>query len=185
MRARNAKSRFNFVGARARFAAVFISLSLVGAFWMVQARSLLSRSDKQGQPTIKPITTTGINIVDQSGQTRITLSAKNGSPLVLLLDASGAEKLSVSLDQAGFSSIKLKNPNMTGPVATFEIDGKGAHVKFDKTGGASSYLFLNNSGESGAVFLDARGARKLDLLVTPEGATEIHRFDRQPSSVPK
>jgi hypothetical protein len=69
-------------------------------------------------------------------------------------------------------------------LATLAIDDKGTHVKFDRPGGASSYLFLNNIGESGVVFLDANGARKLDILVTAAGKTEVHRYDQQPSSVP-
>ncbi len=143
-----------------------------------------ANAKQKSQTDGKPITVTGINIVDGSGRTRMTLSTANGVPAIHLLNQDGTDRLSISLDAGGYASIKLKNPNAGGATATLEIDDKGTHVKFDRPGGASSYLFLNNVGESGVVFLDANGERKLDLLVTSAGTTEIHRYDRQPSSVP-
>jgi hypothetical protein len=142
------------------------------------------KGDASRRPSTKSLAIHEIKIVDEAGHTRITLSAVNGTPAIRFLDSRGSEKLSILLDQSGLSSVKLKNPNAAGPVAALEIDDKGAHVKFDRPGGASSYLFLNNSGESGVVFLDASGARIADIVVTPAGTSEIHRYDRQPSFVP-
>lgn len=129
---------------------------------------------KQGEITLH-----AINIVNDSGKVVMTLSTANQSPVLRLLDVNGKPELTISLNQSGFSSIKLENPNVADPRAVLEIDDKGAHVKFDRAGGASSYLFLNNGGESGTVFLDAKGERRLETLVTPAGKTEIRRYDRR------
>jgi hypothetical protein len=112
------------------------------------------------------------------------LSVKSGLPVVSMFGADGAVRLSMSLDQADYGSIKLTNPNPTGPVAALELDDKGAHVKFDRPGGASSYLFLNNPGQSGTVFLDANGRRRLNLLVTPDRQAQITRFDEKENPLP-
>ncbi len=119
-----------------------------------------------------------LSIVDASGRTYITFSEANGVPAVDLIDARGEKRITMTVDADGYGAIHLTNPKSSGPMASLEIDDKGAHVKFDRPGGASSYLFLNNSGGSGAVFLDTRGIRKLDLLVSPSGQTEIRRHDR-------
>jgi hypothetical protein len=46
----------------------------------------------------------------------------------------------------------------------------------DRPGGASSYLFLNNAGESGVVFVHANGVRRLNVLVGPDNDAKIERF---------
>ena len=57
----------------------------------------------------------------------------------------------------------------------------------DRPGGASSYLFLNNAGESGVVFVDANGVRRLNVLVGPDNDAKIERFgsDGKPIHQPK
>ena len=119
-----------------------------------------------------------ISIVDESGRVCMTLSAAKGAPSIRMFGPDGAERMTASLNASGYGSIQITNPNESSPVASLAVDDKGAHVKFDRPGGASSYLFLNNAGESGAVFLDSSGKRSLDLLVTPSGATEVHRYDQ-------
>jgi len=109
----------------------------------------------------EPIVSTEIRMVDENGRTRLILSANSGLPVVSMFGADGEVRLSMSLDRADYGSIKITSPNPTGPVAALELDDKGAHVKFDRPGGASSYLFLNNAGQSGTVFLDANGRRRL------------------------
>ncbi len=125
------------------------------------------------------LTLRNVNIVDDSGKIRMTLSAQQGAPQIRLLGIDGKEKVAISLKASGFGSIKLTNPEAANPVASFEIGDKGAHVKFDRPGGASSYLFLNNKGESGTVYIDASGRRRMDLLVTAEGQSMFHRYDQQ------
>lgn len=132
----------------------------------------------------EPIVSTEVRIVDDQGKTRLILSAKTGLPVVTMLGSDGTVRLSMSLNQSDYGSIKIKNPNPAGPVAALELDDKGAHVKLDRPGGASSYLFLNNAGESGTVFLDANGKRRLNLLVTADGQAHITRFDEQQDPLP-
>jgi hypothetical protein len=102
-----------------------------------------------------PIVTEEIRIVDELGHTRLLLSAKGGTPKIKLLRSDGKFGSEVSLDADGRPAIKLANADSNGPTAALEIDDKGAHVKFDGQGGASSYLFLNNAGGSGIVLFDA------------------------------
>ena len=85
-----------------------------------------------------------LRIVDESGRVCIVLSAHSGVPSIQLLGSDGSALLSASLSKDGFGAVKIENPNTSGSVAAIEVDDKGAHVKFDRPGGASSYLFLNN-----------------------------------------
>jgi hypothetical protein len=104
------------------------------------------------------------------------LSARSGEPILQLLQKSGQPSLVMTLDPAGRPSIKFDNPDPAAPTAALEIDDKGAHVKFDRPGDASSYLFLNNRGGSGIVILDSKGVRRLNILAAPDGSTIIERF---------
>jgi hypothetical protein len=94
-----------------------------------------------------------------------------------MLRADGQTATEVSLDEAGRPSVSLANPDPNGPTATLAVDDKGAHVKFDRPGGASSYVFLNNAGGSGVVLIDAKGVRRLQATVDPNGITQIERND--------
>jgi hypothetical protein len=129
-----------------------------------------------------PVITQEIRIVDEQGHSRLLLSAKGGIPKIQLLRPDGEPGGEVSLDAGGRPAVKLANPDLKGPTASLEIDDKGAHVKFDRPGGASSYLFLNNAGESGVVLLDPLGIRRLNAIVGSDGAARIERFgpDGQP-----
>jgi hypothetical protein len=127
--------------------------------------------------TTRPIVTQQIEIVDNHGVPRLVLSAKSGSPMIQLLQPDGAAGVEVSLDANGRPAIKLASPDPSGLSAALEVDDKGAHVKFDRPGGASSYFFLNNAGGSGVVFLDTKGVRRLNLLVGSDGVATIERFD--------
>jgi hypothetical protein len=131
-----------------------------------------------------PIVTQEIEIVDSQGRTRLTLSAKSGVPTLRFLQPNGTKSIEVMLDASGRPSVKLENPDPKGPTATFEIDDKGAHLKLDRPGGASAYLFLNNAGGSGVVFLDAKGARRLNALVGADGDAEVQRFGVDGKPVP-
>jgi hypothetical protein len=123
-----------------------------------------------------PVVTQEIRIVDEQGHSRLLLSAKGGIPKIQLLRSDGEPGGEVSLDAGGRPAVKLANPDPKGPTASLEVDDKGAHVKFDRPGGASSYLFLNNAGESGVVLLDPLGIRRLNVLVGSDGASRIERF---------
>jgi len=46
-------------------------------------------------------------------------------------------------------------------------------VKFDRAGGASSYLFLNDGGTSGVVLIDAKGVRQAAILVGADGKVTL------------
>ncbi len=92
--------------------------------------------------------------------------------------------MTMVVDKNGYGSVRLSNPSPSGPVASLEIDDKGAHVKFDRPGGASSYLFLNNTGGSGVVLLDSKGSRKLVLIVAPSVETEFRCYDQSAPKTP-
>ncbi|UZE49848.1 hypothetical protein ONR75_03370 [Rhodopseudomonas sp. P2A-2r] len=134
-----------------------------------------------GQPPA--IVTQEIRIVDDQGNARLLLSAKSGVPVIQMLRPDGEPGLAITLDQAGRPSIKLANPATAAPSAALEIDDKGAHVKFDRPGGASSYLFLNNFGAAGVVLLDTKGVRRLNVLTASDGTASVERFgpDGKPS----
>ncbi|MGZ9721984.1 hypothetical protein [Rhizobium miluonense] len=131
-----------------------------------------------------PVTTQEIRIVDEQGQARLILSANGGGPTILLLRKDGTTGASVKLDAADRPTVVLANPNPSWPSAAMEIDDKGAHVKFDRPGGASSYLFLNNAGGSGVVLIDTTGKRRLDALVGADGSSKIERLDDEGKPIP-
>ena len=95
------------------------------------------------------VITDEIKIVDSQGRPRIIMSARSGNPVIQLLETNGAIGMEVLLDSTGRPAVKLANPDLKGPTAVLEVDDKGTHVLFDRPGGASSYLFLNNAGASG------------------------------------
>jgi hypothetical protein len=124
-----------------------------------------------------PAVTEELQIRDKDGNVRILLSAKLGVPAIQLMDSNNKSNALITLDDAGRPSIKLSNPEENGPSAIIEMDHNGTHVKFDHPRGASSYLFLNNAGGSGVVFIDAKGVRRLDALVHPDGTLSVDRFE--------
>jgi hypothetical protein len=134
--------------------------------------------------TSQPIVTQEIRIVDEQGQPRLLLSAKGGKPKVQLLRSDGEIGSEVSLDVDGLPAVKLANADPNGPMAVIEIDEKGAHVKLDGLGRASSYLFLNNAGGSGIVLLDTRGIRRLNAVIASDGVAKIERFGPDGELVP-
>ncbi len=116
-----------------------------------------------------PVVTQEIRVTDAQGHPRIILSARDGTPTIQLLRGDDTPGATITLDAAGRPAIHLANPAPGSPTASLEIDDKGAHVKFDRPGGASSYVFLNNAGGSGLVLIDAQGARKASLVLAPDG----------------
>jgi hypothetical protein len=124
----------------------------------------------------RKIQTEELQIVDSQGKARIRLLASGGTPLIELLSDDGDEAASLKLDGDGRPSFSLTNVAPDGPTAMLEIDDKGAHIKFDREGGASTYLFLNNAGGSGVVFYDAEGERRLSLVVAPDGKVSVSPY---------
>lgn len=120
-----------------------------------------------------PVITQEVRIVDSAGQPRIILSAKTGSPSIQMVRRDGKPAATIQLDKDDRPSVKLDNPAADGPAATLEIDDKGAHLLFDRPGGASSYLFLNNSGGSGVVLIDAKGVRRASVVMTADGKVTV------------
>jgi hypothetical protein len=131
-----------------------------------------------------PVVTQEVRIVDSEGHLRLLLSAESGRPVVQLFQSSGASGAEISLDANGRPSVTLANPDPQGPTAALEVDDKGAHVKFDRPGGASSYLFLNNAGGSGVVLLDTKGVRRLDATIGADGTAKIERFGPDGKPIP-
>jgi hypothetical protein len=123
-----------------------------------------------------PVVTQEIQIVDSQGNVRILLSTKAGAPAIQLLQADGRPGAEVLLNADGRPAVKLANSDATGPAAILEVDDKGAHIKLDRPGGASSYLFLNNTGGSGVVLLDTKGKRRLNVLIDADGTPNIECF---------
>ncbi len=131
-----------------------------------------------------PIDTSDIRIVDEQGNPRILLSARDGTPSIRLLRDDGTAGMSLALDAAGRPAVTLVNPLGLGPTAALEIDDKGAHVKLDRPGGASAYLFLNDAGASGLVLIDAAGKRRLNAIVAADGAVTIERLNDDGEPLP-
>jgi hypothetical protein len=131
-----------------------------------------------------PIVTQEIQIVDDRGHPLLLLSGKTGQPTIKFMDGDGQQGMAMALDAAGRPSVSLSNPDTAAPTATLEIDDKGAHVKFDRSGGASGYLFLNNAGESGIVLIDPEGVRRLEILAGPDGKASIERYGADGKALP-
>ena len=131
-----------------------------------------------------PVTTQEVRIVDAQGHPRIVLSAKDGAPTVVLMDIDGKPRATMALDASNRPSVALTNPDPALPSAALAIDDKGAHVKFDHPGGASSYLFLNNQGVSGVVLIDRAGKRRLNATVAADGTPKIERLDAGGAPLP-
>ena len=124
-----------------------------------------------------------LTLVDETGQPKLRLSATSGTPSVELLGKSGEVALTVTLDAAGHPAITLNNPD-GGSTAALAVDPKGAHVKFDRPGGASSYLFLNDEGVSGIVLLDRTGQRRYEVLVNTDGSVTTKTLQADDKPVP-
>src|SRR5580658_3437193 len=155
---------------------------------MVQASGPASQEDKSEanmKASSSSVITDEIKIVDSEGHPRIIMSAKSGNPVIRLLQTNGAPSVEVLLDSTGHPAVRLANPDLKGPTAVLAVDDKGTHVKFDRPGGASSYLFLNNAGESGVVFVDANGVRRLNVLVGPDNDARIERFGSDGKPIPQ
>ena len=103
-------------------------------------------------------------------------ASKSGIPKIEMLQMNGQSCFEVALDSAGRPAIKLSNPDAAGPAATVEVVETGAHVKFVRPAGGTSYLFLNNAGGSGVVLIDTNGVRRIVMLVTADGTVKIERF---------
>jgi len=131
-----------------------------------------------------PIIAQEIRLVDEEGLPRVVLSTRNGIPTIRLLRTDGESGGELSLDMQGRPAMKLANTDPNGPTAALEIDDKGAHVKFDRAGGASSYLFLNNTGGSGIALFDSHGIRRLNAVVDPDGTSKIERLDSDGKPLP-
>ena len=163
---------------------IILAVPVASALSAVIAGGVAYSIARQGASSLTDTKTASLhrlNFVDASGRICMMLSAEKSLPEVDLFGPDGKKRMTMTVDAAGYGAIHLINPNPSGPVASLEIDNKGTHVKFDRPGGASSYLFLNNSGGSGAVFLDPAGVRKLVLTVSPSGHPEIQRYDQPPS----
>jgi hypothetical protein len=117
-----------------------------------------------------------LQIVDAQGRPRLVLSARTGVAAIRLIGEGGAVGAEIALGADGLAAVRLGNPDPNGPSASFEIDAKGAHMRFDRPDGASSYLFLNNAGASGVVLIDNHGVRRLNAVVGADGEPKVERF---------
>ena len=136
------------------------------------------------QPVPPPIIASEVRIVDANGKPRLVLAAPPEGPTVRLLMPDGHSRAELRLDAAGRPSLKLSSPEPTQPAAALEIDDKGAHVKFDRPQGGSSYLFLNNAGATGVVLIDTKGVRRLEAALGADGEPRIRRFDAAGHVIP-
>lgn len=118
-----------------------------------------------------------IRLRDATGAPRLVLSALGAAPSITWLRADGTAGLSATLDAAGRPSLTLANPDAAAPTLAVEIDDKGAHVKLDRPGGASAYVFLNNAGTSGLVLIDPQGRRRFEAIVSADGTARVSRLD--------
>ncbi len=124
-----------------------------------------------------------LTLVDEDGQPKMRLFIRSGSPILQMMRPNGEVAMTFAVDATGHPTIALTNPE-SGSSASLAVDKKGAHVKFDRPGGASSYLFLNNEGGSGIVLLDNAGKRKYELLLNADGSVSTGRVDNSGKLVP-
>lgn len=85
--------------------------------------------------------TSEVQIVDSGGHIRMVLASPAEGPSVRLLSSDGQPRATVALDGAGRPNLKLASPEPSQPGAALEIGDKGAHVRFERPAGGSSYLF--------------------------------------------
>lgn len=123
------------------------------------------------------LTTRELNITDDEGRTRLQLLVDTDGPALRLLREDGSEGARVSLDANGLGAVSLSNPDAAGPTARLEVDAKGTHVKFERPGGATAYVFLNNVGTSGLVLVDGEGRRRIAATVAADGSSRIEHHD--------
>lgn len=131
-----------------------------------------------------PIITSEVRVVDPAGAPRILLSAATGAPSIVLIGRDAKPTATVQLDEQDRPSVTLANPVQGPPSAAIEIDDNGAHVKFDRPGGASSYRFLNNAGVSGVVLIDRQGVRRVSVLVGADGKVTIEGLSEKATAAP-
>jgi hypothetical protein len=169
---------------RALFCVLAGSMSLMPLPSLAQAHPHMQQHHHRSiSVPAKPLKTTELTIVDAQGQPRFRLSATSNSPTLQMLTDKGAVALEVSLDDSSHPSISLMNPD-GGATASLAVDPKGAHVKFDRPGGASSYLFLNDEGVSGVVLFDKSGKRRYELLLNADSSVTTRRFDNAGNAIP-
>ena len=111
-----------------------------------------------------------LSIVDGNGRPRLVMSVEKGLPMLAILREDGNAAMTMGTDADGRPQISLANPNPSGPRAVFELDPKGAHLRFERPGGASAYMFLNDQGGSGVVLIDQAGARRFHATLAADGS---------------
>ena len=80
-------------------------------------------------------------------------------------------------DSSGHPSMRLDNPDVEGPVAILEVDDKGAHVKFDRSGRARLELPLPERRRNRFVFVRRHQRRQAGRrAVAPDGTAKIDRY---------
>ena len=109
------------------------------------------------------------------------LSARSETSTIPLFRAVGSIGMKLSLDADGRGSVRLSNPNKTDPAAGLEIADKGSHIRLERPGGASGYLFVNDAG---VVPLDRQCRRKLALVAPANGEAIVQRFDSDGKLLP-
>jgi hypothetical protein len=154
-----------------------------GAIVLRSEHGEVSEANMHASPL--PVITDEITIVDSQGHPRIIMSARSGNPVIQLLETNGAIGMEVLLDSTGRPAVKLANPDSKGPTAVLEVDDKGTQVLFDRPGGASSYLFLNNAGASGVVLVDSNGVRRLEVLVESDCNVKMEQFGADGKPIPQ
>jgi hypothetical protein len=132
----------------------------------------------------KIVETQELNILDDTGTRRLSLSARGGSPSIQMFTPEGRASLSMSLDAEGRASLHLGNSNDSGPTAVIEVVQTGTHVKFMRPAGGASYLFLNNAGGSGVVLIDTNGKRRVQILAPADGSVKIEKYDPEGNLLP-
>jgi hypothetical protein len=169
---------------RAVFCVLVGSASLMPESSLAQAHSHKQQHHHRSIPMpAKPFKTTELIIVDAQGRARLRFSAASKVPTFQMLTDKGAVGLEVSMDESNHPSISLLNPD-GGSTASLAVDDKGAHVKFDRPGGATSYLFLNDEGVSGIVLADKSGKRRYELLLSADSSVTTRRFDDAGNEIP-
>lgn len=119
-----------------------------------------------------------LRLLDEHGQVRATLGMDGEAVGLKFHNPAGAVTLKLTSEGSGFSALQLLDPASQTRRIEVSRDDKGTHFMLVGEQKQLGYLFLKNSGATGVVLIDASGARKVEVLLDPDGAAHASLWDQ-------